>query len=125
MWERACPRWGHNIQHLCRLSDRHRGQARSHRVLRWLHIHGEPQITVEAGLPAKRECQLTLMVLTPRYREQARSYRAYLWHMMPSLRVGRSQHAAQTQDRRPRDSAAGAGHCRHLRAGDFPQPPTG
>ncbi|QAY93741.1 hypothetical protein CUN63_29760 [Pseudomonas sp. ACM7] len=30
MWERACSRWGHNIQHLRRLSDRHREQARSH-----------------------------------------------------------------------------------------------
>ncbi|NWL20392.1 hypothetical protein DM828_13775 [Pseudomonas umsongensis] len=49
----------------------------------------------------------------------------YLWHMMPAPRAGRSKHAAQTQDRRPRHFAAGVGHCRHLRPGDFPQSPTG
>ncbi|MCE6979894.1 hypothetical protein EI534_21430 [Pseudomonas frederiksbergensis] len=31
MWERACPRLRFNIQHLCCLAHRNRGQARSHR----------------------------------------------------------------------------------------------
>ncbi|MBD0706351.1 hypothetical protein CF597_25505 [Pseudomonas sp. PSB1] len=32
MWERACSRWRHHIQHRCKLTHRYREQARSHRV---------------------------------------------------------------------------------------------
>src|SRR3990167_2127353 len=85
-----------------------------------------------------------------RYREQARSYKGFAFHLTdipaaghsvqhrywtrvslaydagPSLSLGpvRSQDAAQTQNRRARDSAAGVGNRGDLRAGDFPQSPT-
>ncbi|TNB78520.1 hypothetical protein FHJ31_25365 [Pseudomonas sp. Fig-3] len=31
VWERACSRWRHHIQHRCKLTHRYREQARSHR----------------------------------------------------------------------------------------------
>ncbi|OOG83353.1 hypothetical protein B0E42_20010 [Pseudomonas sp. A25(2017)] len=34
LWERACSRKGHDIQHSCKLTHRFREQARSHNRLR-------------------------------------------------------------------------------------------
>ncbi|MGX0891244.1 hypothetical protein AB7M22_003252 [Pseudomonas sp. ADAK2 TE3594] len=38
LWERACPRRRRRNQHRCRLTHRHRGQARSHRFRRYSGI---------------------------------------------------------------------------------------
>ncbi len=54
LWEPACWRWGQHCRHLCCLTHRHRGQARSHRNRRCLQNRQTSPKPVGAGLPAMR-----------------------------------------------------------------------
>ncbi len=61
LWERVCPRRGRHIRHRCRLTLRHREQARSYRFSGCTQNLRTTQIMVGAGLPAKRPAHSTSM----------------------------------------------------------------
>jgi hypothetical protein len=88
MWERACSRRRTVSQHIHRLTDRFREQARSHRgpvltagyhLMRWWRLQGSADLhrlqMWERACPRRRTVSQHIHRLTHRFREQARSHR--------------------------------------------------